>query len=849
MKFKSLIATGLACLTAFAASAANVMNSGWTTTTNPSTALTALGGVTGPQASAIAKLSITNLNGSNVIQAGTIGTNQLSHSAYNFLVTNAPGTVGSNAFDATAVLFIQNANTNAGQATNVIVAPADTSIKINTNSSANWSFQLNPGGTMPAMNAAALTNVTGIWATNGNPETPGQKDYSLAFPSGDDFATIAQLVHKTDSQKVYYLGDATFNAMGITLMGTASGNMYSNAGTGMRFAINDDSGTYVWRVRETNIVDVNENNFVAHDNANHWVFGNATSSTTLKGTNITAEGSATVNTSLYTGSGSASGTNYFWTSDGAAYTPYLAWADSLGGFFMNGDLTLGALTASGVITGNLGSATNLPYSGLAGTGGGTGKYYKWGGTWDTPAGSGTGTMSNGFYLPYFGYELVVTNGAAGGNSESAVLYSGVSGDHASSLYLSSKDNPRITAQQSTLTKTGYIEWDGTNWTGKFAGDGAGLTNITAAQTPWTGDIDGNSKSLTNAGAITVNMGAANAYAYIARSSGAGLGSGMVLSNTSASGKAYNIYSDNAGAFHIGDATAAADRIKIATGGAVSVGSGSSLTLDSGAFTVNNGLSTFNGSAIVSNQLSAAGITNTGVLGAASLATDANGKIIAGSAGLTNADQTFFNDYVFAGAVTVNATALTFASFADSMTNLLQSVVPGSYFRFGPYPLQGIFTGSGNVLTNENGVAMSDMPGKSVNNTFTKTNTFTGDVYLGGSSNYLGAATFSDVSITNLTVNGPTTFTTNLCNGIPNFTNSYSLFTTNDVAVFGLPIGQIAAKAQTAVVFVKNTGATWTNITAPANVQKQGTWNVTNLTSVTFFNYAGVFTNAVALPLY
>jgi hypothetical protein len=59
----------------------------------------------------------------------------------------------------------------------------------------------------------------------------------------------------------------------------------------------------------------------------------------------------------------------------------------------------------------------------------------------------------------------------------------------------------------------------------------------------------------------------------------------------------------------------------------------------------------------------------------------------------------------------------------------------------------------------------------------------------------------------------------------------------------------ATLAQTAVILVTNSTATVKVVRPPANVHTNGVWNVTNMTTFTFFNYGGVITNAIAFPLW
>jgi hypothetical protein len=91
--------------------------------------------------------------------------------------------------------------------------------------------------------------------------------------------------------------------------------------------------------------------------------------------------------------------------------------------------------------------------------------------------------------------------------------------------------------------------------------------------------------------------------------------------------------------------------------------------------------------------------------------------------------------------------------------------------------------------------------------------------------------------------------TNSATMAPDFDKKYSMITTNAAFSFLPPINVAPLEARTAVMIVTNSTAAVVNVTAPANVHTQGTWNVTNVTVFTFFTYGTVFTNSIALPLW
>jgi hypothetical protein len=87
---------------------------------------------------------------------------------------------------------------------------------------------------------------------------------------------------------------------------------------------------------------------------------------------------------------------------------------------------------------------------------------------------------------------------------------------------------------------------------------------------------------------------------------------------------------------------------------------------------------------------------------------------------------------------------------------------------------------------------------------------------------------------------------------PDFNLGYTLLSTNASFTVLAPINVDTTKtmAQTTVFMVTNSDAsTFRIITPPANVHILGTWAVTNLTMITFFQYAQKFTNAISTPIW
>lgn len=96
-----------------------------------------------------------------------------------------------------------------------------------------------------------------------------------------------------------------------------------------------------------------------------------------------------------------------------------------------------------------------------------------------------------------------------------------------------------------------------------------------------------------------------------------------------------------------------------------------------------------------------------------------------------------------------------------------------------------------------------------------------------------------------------TTSTNLCTGVPDFTQPESIFSTNNAVVFAAPVGVDTTKktAQWILVNVTNTTAAAVTITPPANCHLVGTGYVTNLTQCWFQCYGGAFTNLNCSPVF
>lgn len=134
-------------------------------------------------------------------------------------------------------------------------------------------------------------------------------------------------------------------------------------------------------------------------------------------------------------------------------------------------------------------------------------------------------------------------------------------------------------------------------------------------------------------------------------------------------------------------------------------------------------------------------------------------------------------------------------------------------------------------------------------TLTLTNPPTLD--LSASTNLPGSGVTSAVTnaINATNLYGLVHYSTNLSTMAPDFNKVYSTITTNAAFTFLAPLNVSATLAQTAVILVTNSTAAAVVVTPPANVHSQGTWNVTNVTTFTFFNYPGMLTNAISFPLF
>lgn len=92
-------------------------------------------------------------------------------------------------------------------------------------------------------------------------------------------------------------------------------------------------------------------------------------------------------------------------------------------------------------------------------------------------------------------------------------------------------------------------------------------------------------------------------------------------------------------------------------------------------------------------------------------------------------------------------------------------------------------------------------------------------------------------------------TTNAAVIAPNFALGGQMWATNAAFTFGLPLNISRTLYQTCVVLVTNSTAAAIAITPPASVITSGTWYCTNVTEFTFRHYGGMWTNAVASPLW
>jgi hypothetical protein len=111
--------------------------------------------------------------------------------------------------------------------------------------------------------------------------------------------------------------------------------------------------------------------------------------------------------------------------------------------------------------------------------------------------------------------------------------------------------------------------------------------------------------------------------------------------------------------------------------------------------------------------------------------------------------------------------------------------------------------------------------------------------------------FGLTNVAYININSNINYSTNTGGIIPDMRKGYQMITTNAAFTFLAPIGVDTTKtlAQTAVVFITNSTAAAVVMTPQVAWHIQGTWYVTNVSSITVFQYAQVFTNAVALPLW
>lgn len=160
---------------------------------------------------------------------------------------------------------------------------------------------------------------------------------------------------------------------------------------------------------------------------------------------------------------------------------------------------------------------------------------------------------------------------------------------------------------------------------------------------------------------------------------------------------------------------------------------------------------------------------------------------------------------------------------------------------GPLNIKGAVNASNTVTVSANGVS-----------TLISSNTI-----ISGNQTNSGSIQASTLNITgNATVGGTLQlvaerYTTNASTMAPDFNLGYTLISTNAAFTVLAPINVDTTKtlAQTTVFQVTNTTAAAVAITPPANVHFQGTWFVTNWTTITFYQYGQKITNAIALPLF
>lgn len=94
--------------------------------------------------------------------------------------------------------------------------------------------------------------------------------------------------------------------------------------------------------------------------------------------------------------------------------------------------------------------------------------------------------------------------------------------------------------------------------------------------------------------------------------------------------------------------------------------------------------------------------------------------------------------------------------------------------------------------------------------------------------------------------------TNLATMAPDFSQGYTLITTNAAFTLLAPINVVATADETTVWQVTNSTAAAVAITPFAGIPAgaaQGTWYVTNLTAITVHHYGTIYTNAIARPIW
>lgn len=270
---------------------------------------------------------------------------------------------------------------------------------------------------------------------------------------------------------------------------------------------------------------------------------------------------------------------------------------------------------------------------------------------------------------------------------------------------------------------------------------------------------------------------------------------------------------------------------------------------------------------------------TGLTNATALATDANGKIVAGSGGSGSDAWTntipIVHSVVFTNAtVPASGDMVLFVDNSKIQLNntniLIEATEPNATITLNaasvilPDAVQ--MTGAG-LSTLAVGAAASggtnhfeviDVSGNKIVATSTNGTTYLANLSVAGNSTVASNVTVTGSVIGNgggLTniLQSSIVATTNAATGlnlIPNLTVPYSKWVTNDTFSVELPTGGVATNVQTAVILVINTGATYEAITPPAGgVKYQGTWAVTNASSITVWKYGNDLTNMICLPLY